>query len=105
MSRPKKYAKRANIDCFSLAKEIEVRPIIWDVRHVSHHNRVALNESWNEIGNILNQPGSCLLVFVCAVFMSMSFLFCRGHVSQKMEILKGSVQERTEVGTKGGPQI
>lgn len=58
MTRPRKYAKRTNIDCLSLVKEIEDRPLIWDVKNASHHNRVALNESWNEIGNALNQPGN-----------------------------------------------
>lgn len=57
MPRPKQYAKRSNIDCSILVKEIETRPELWDARNPSRHNRVSLHENWNEIGHILDQPG------------------------------------------------
>lgn len=56
MPPSRKYAAEKKVELMDLAKEIEIRPIIWDVKNITH-NRVALNECWNQIADVLNQPG------------------------------------------------
>lgn len=79
MNRPRKYAKREHIDCLDLIREIEIRPVIWDARHVAHHNRISLQTVWNQIGNVLNSSGMLLFFVVVVVLCGYAkcFCFCR----------------------------
>lgn len=69
MCLTKNQKKKLDRDYPSLIREVKIRPVLWNLAHPMHKNRIIMTKSWDEIGEALDQKCEFLSIFLRLDFL------------------------------------
>lgn len=69
MCLTKNQKRKLDRDYPSLIREVKIRPVLWNLAHPMHKNRIAMTKSWDEIGEALDQKCEFLSILIRCDFL------------------------------------